>query len=136
MNRFLSTITLLPFALGFVPLAVEMPPMPPVNHKSAAVHQGAGAQALLSGLKAQSKPKLAPLTGRTLVWDWTPDASNSWKQVVFVVRSNNSLANPRLTWPVMVIVRTNSLPITINKSIPAAFFTVQASNTITKRVSL
>jgi len=117
-------------------LGASLPPTPPISHrphKSAAVHQGAGAAKLI----AKAVPKVSKVTikTRSMVWDWTPNTGNPWSNMVFVVVSNTVPSTPRSAWPVYAVVTTNSCPLTINPSVPQAFFFVFASNTVTGYVS-
>lgn len=114
-------------------VAAMLPPMPlkgryrPVRLSKTT--QGAGALALITHPRT-----LTPLSSR-LTWEWTPDVFNRWTDTVFLVCSNGSLTIPRTDWPVFVVSSTNSIPLTVNPSVPAAFFTVFASNQISGIVS-
>lgn len=92
------------------------PPLPPVpvrpatNHVSAAVQQGAGAAALLAGIKA--KPAIAPVTTyRTniIVWKYPPqwNPSNFWWNVL-------TATNIHGPWTVAVSNATGSVIVTNN----------------------
>lgn len=114
-------------------VAAMLPPTPIKRRHQRArfskTTQGAGALALIT------QPKVASPRTATLAWDWAPDASNQWTDTVFLVCSNGSLNAPRTDWPVYAVSFTNSIPLTINPSVPAAFFTVFASNQVTHLVS-
>jgi hypothetical protein len=125
----------LSYALYAVVAPPPLPPVPKRPHKSAAVHQGAGAAALIVKRAPAVVSKLAFSANRKLVWDWAPNPGNQWTNVVFVVRSNSTLSTPRGSWPIFRVVSTNSCALAINQSAAPVFFFVFASNTVTHLVA-
>ena len=113
--------------------AASLPPFPPkakrLHRPMVSVSQGDGAKLLLA------HPRVVIPSTRSLFWNWSPDADNSWSNVVFVVRSSPTLATPRSSWSVAGTSPTNSWSFTINPSVSAAFFFVSTSNTVTHLVS-
>ena len=124
----------LPFVLlGLACVAAMLPPLPPTpatpkKHKvsaAAITTKGAGAQALLI------KPHFVVPPTKALVWDWKLDASNDWTNIVFLVRSSPDLKS----WTFAGVATTNRWSFLIDPSVPAAFFSVIASNTVSHLVS-
>lgn len=111
-----------------------VPAMPKRHHRPAVgIGKGAGAAALLK-VKAPALPK-AVVVNSSLVWKWNPDTSNPWSNVVFLVRQSDVLkGNPR-QWPVVAMAGTNSYQFIVDRTVAARFFSVQASNIITKKTS-
>jgi hypothetical protein len=120
-------------AVGWCATTGPLPPTPPkakLRHRAVTqTTQGAGALALLA------KPKIVLPPTKTLSWAWSPSDGNGWSNITFLVCSNNTLTVPRSNWPIIALSLTNSFSITVNPSVPAAFFTVVSSNTVTGLVS-
>ena len=99
-------------ALVFVLLCVaaSLPLRPKVPHKSAAVHQGAGAAALIAKLAVIVPP--APTTN-IIVWQYPPSivASNLWWNI-------EQAPNPIGPWTVLVTNATGACEIIVNKAEP------------------
>ena len=122
-------------ARGFIGLlalvclaATSPPPLPqtPKLHRHAqGVTQGAGAAALIA------KVVLPPPA--TLRWVWTPNADNGWSNVVFVVLTSGNVTAKN--WTLAGVAATNAFPVVINRTVPAEFFAVVASNTVTHLVN-
>ena len=117
-------------ALALVCLAATSPP--PLPHTPAShyrhaqgVTQGAGAQALIA--------KIALPPSATLTWRWTPNPGNDWSNVVFVVLTSGNVTAKN--WTLAGVAATNAFPVVINRTVPAEFFAVVASNTVTHLVN-
>ena len=121
--------------LAFLCLGASKPSMPPMPkvYRHAEITQGMGAAALIAK-KAPARPMVVS-EGRALVWNWTPDASNPATNIVFLVRSNSSLALLRSKWPIVAVVNTNYWPFTVDTTKRVVFFTVFSSNTVSHLVS-
>ena len=93
-------------------LGAALPPLPPKPkrpHKSAAVHQGAGAAALISKLSVIVPP--SPVTN-TIVWQYPPGlvASNLW----WNIEASTDLAH----WSVLVSNASGASEVSVNKGAP------------------
>lgn len=108
--------------------SAAFPPIPKRPHKSAAVHQGAGAALLIAKL-APAQPKIVAI-GKHISWDWTTNTDNPASNIVFLVCSSPTLLTRRHDYPVIGITATNSWPFTVNLAQSAGFFVVIASNTV------
>lgn len=96
-------------------LGLSAPPLPKAPHKSAAVHQGAGAQKLIA-----NAPRAVVLRSVRLDWDF----AGSPEGVVF-----NVWQGPK--WKLAATVSGNACVLPLDRSISVAWFKVTSSNTIT-----
>jgi len=96
--------------------------------------QGAGAQALVA--KAVTVVPAAQ-TNIVLAWNYAYTSGNPSNRIVFVVRAckTNRVAMPSKGWPVVGVTKKWLWTNSIDKSARCGWFTVTASNTLTKSES-
>ena len=107
-------------ALAGVALTPPTPPVPKHPHKSAAVHQGAGAQKLIA-----KTPRAVVLKSVRLDWDYDGDPTG----IVFKVWQG-----PK--WTLATTVTSNACVLPLDKAAGVVWFKVAASNTATHLESL
>jgi hypothetical protein len=88
----------------------------------------------LCACRVKPQPKavaVAEPAWRGLAWRWAPDTFNTWTNTVFVVLCRTNLLAP---WATFAVTATNHLVFAADQ--PMQFFTVYASNTVTRLTSL
>jgi hypothetical protein len=122
LNRFLAAVTCLLFVAAIKPPVLRLPHGPIESPK--------GKEQRLAIRVAPAAPRAVIVNNRVLLWDWSPNADNPATNVVFVVHSSTSLATPVTTWPTIAVCTTNGWPFVLSQSVPAMFYHVQTSNTV------
>ena len=94
--------------------AVNAPPLPKRPHKSAAVHQGAGAAALIKPMVV-TVPKT-----NVIVWQYpaTINPSNYW----WDIQTSTNLQ----TWSVLVTNASGEIVVTVKKTVPLQVYRLSA----------
>jgi hypothetical protein len=113
------------------------PKLPPPTAPRTLVESPKGKEQRLGARRSvTAAPSAIVLNNRTLSWKWTPDADNPASNVIFLVHTSQSLSVPAVNWPVLAICTSNSVRFTLDPSLPATFFYVQAVNTNSGLVSV
>lgn len=84
----------------------------------------------MAARRVPAAPGAIILNNRTLTWTWTWDTNNPASNIVFVVHSSPSLSTICTNWPVIAVCTTNGWPFVLSQSVPAMFYHVQTSNTV------
>lgn len=104
--------------LALLCLAAALPPLPAVpkrNHKSAAVHQGAGAAKLIA--------KIVPSVSRTNTFTWLYPPGVNPSQFWWDIQQATSPDGP---WSTLVTNASGAFDIHVNKSLPLSVYRLRA----------
>jgi hypothetical protein len=93
------------------------PPVPKRPHKSAAIHQGAGAAKLIS--------KIVPSISRTNTFTWLYPPGLDPSQFWWNIESSTDLKN----WTVLVTNASGPYSVNVNKSTPLSIYRLRAKLT-------